>query len=386
MKLQRTLPLSEPFAIRLVPTIAVAGLCRKLAGFAFAMARLGRRNAGMAWQDVSIGGCDTHGRGPFGTSAPAGREAAAIGSLQRRTFGIMRSTCWRFIAGGLVALGLGGPITVQSALAFDANAPAESDEAASADMFRAGTKAYFAGDKAKAADAFGFAADKGHPVAQWKLGRMYQEGDGVATDDYKAFELFSEVANDHADDAPHSAQAPFVSNSFVELGVYYLNGIKDTAVTPNVERARELFTYAASYFGDADAQYHLGLLYLDPAREKERDPRLGARWLKLAAEKGHAAAQARLGEMLVEGTDLKRNVVAGLMWLTVASAHADDRDEAWIREAQEDAMAIATEKERRRATQLAEQVLAKSGEADKAADVANSADQAPSRVVGDASR
>ncbi|WP_208948424.1 tetratricopeptide repeat protein [Segnochrobactrum spirostomi] len=298
----------------------------------------------------------------------------------------MRSTCWRFIAGGLVALGLGGPITVQSALAFDANAPAESDEAASADMFRAGTKAYFAGDKAKAADAFGFAADKGHPVAQWKLGRMYQEGDGVATDDYKAFELFSEVANDHADDAPHSAQAPFVSNSFVELGVYYLNGIKDTAVTPNVERARELFTYAASYFGDADAQYHLGLLYLDPAREKERDPRLGARWLKLAAEKGHAAAQARLGEMLVEGTDLKRNVVAGLMWLTVASAHADDRDEAWIREAQEDAMAIATEKERRRATQLAEQVLAKSGEADKAADVANSADQAPSRVVGDASR
>lgn len=287
-----------------------------------------------------------------------------------------------------------------SALDADASgqqpAPAGvSGSSTPAEAFRAGTKAYFAGDKAAAADAFGTAADMGHPVAQWKLGRMYQEGDGVTEDDYRAFELFSEVANAHADDAPASAQAPFVANAFVELGSYYLSGIKNT-VTPNVERARELYTYAASYFGDADAQYRLGQLYLTgapasddneppaaalamtapvktasaasaPARalaaaaeaSENRDPRLAARWLKLAAEKGHPQAQALLGKMLVDGSDIRRNMVAGLMWLTVASSSMQDSENNdWIRMAQEDAFSVATLKERVRATELARAWLA----------------------------
>lgn len=229
------------------------------------------------------------------------------------------------------------------------------------DVFRAGTKAYFAGDKATAADAFGSAADLGHPVAQWKLGRMYQEGDGVDADDYKAFQLFSEVANSHADDAPSSADAPFVASAFVELGEYYLNGIKDTAIEPNVTRARELFTYAASYFGDASAQYELAKLYLDGAAG-DRDPQIAARWLKLAAMKGYPAAQARLGEMLVEGSDLKRDVVAGLMWLTVARQYSTTGGEDWIRDMQEQAFSLATERERRRATELADAWIMTNGD------------------------
>lgn len=226
------------------------------------------------------------------------------------------------------------------------------------DLFRAGTKAYFSGDKAKAVDAFNFAADLGHPVAQWKLGRMYQEGDGVTEDDLKAFDLFSKVANAHAEDAPHSPQAPFVASAFVELGQYYLNGIKNTAVEPNVARARELFTYAASYFGDAGAQYELGKLYLEG---DDRDPQLAARWLKLAAMKGHAAAQARLGQMLVSGKDLDRNLVAGLMWLTIARTHTNATEDDWIREMQEEAFSVATETERRRATKLADSWIAENG-------------------------
>ena len=31
---------------------------------------------------------------------------------------------------------------------------------------------------------------------------MYAEGDGVERNDYKAFELFSDVANAHADESP----------------------------------------------------------------------------------------------------------------------------------------------------------------------------------------
>jgi TPR repeat protein len=253
---------------------------------------------------------------------------------------------------------VGGLALCEPARALDPAAAPPAD-ASPVEFFREGTKAYFAGDKAKAVDAYGFAADLGHPVAQWKLGRMYQDGDGVAENDLKAFELFSEVANAHADDAPQSPQAPFVASAFVQLGTYYLNGIQDSAIEPNVTRARELYTYAASYFGDADAQFQLARLYLEVAPE-ERDPKLAARWLKLAAKKGHHGAQAMLGQMLVEGNGVKRNVVAGLMWLTVARSNAPVEDD-WIREEQEQAFSLASEKERRKATEMAEAWISTNG-------------------------
>ena len=71
-----------------------------------------------------------------------------------------------------------------------------------------------------------YAAEGGHPVAQWKLGRMYADGDGVIQDDLRAFEYFSRIANAHAEDSPSAPQATIVANAFVALGRYYLNGIR----------------------------------------------------------------------------------------------------------------------------------------------------------------
>ena len=92
-----------------------------------------------------------------------------------------------------------------------------------------------------------YAAEGGHPVAQWKLGRMYADGDGVAQDDLRAFEYFSRIANAHAEDSPSAPQATIVANAFVALGRYYLNGIPNSKIKSDPERAREMFSYAASY-------------------------------------------------------------------------------------------------------------------------------------------
>ena len=108
-----------------------------------------------------------------------------------------------------------------------------------------------------------YAAEGGHPVAQWKLGRMYADGDGVIQDDLRAFEYFSRIANAHAEDSPSAPQATIVANAFVALGRYYLKGIPNSKVKPDPDRAREMFSYAASYFGNADAQYDLARLYLN---------------------------------------------------------------------------------------------------------------------------
>lgn len=236
------------------------------------------------------------------------------------------------------------------ALAFDPSNP--GPDASPAEAFRLGFDAYRHGDKVTAVEALGFAAENGHPIAQWKLGRMYAEGDGITRDDYKAFEYFSEIADAHADDSPSEPGARFVSNAFVALGTYYKNGIPDTEVKPNLGRARQIFAYAASYFGDADAQLNLARMYYE-GEGGDRDPLQAARWAKLAADKGNVGAQALLGHLLFEGDGIKREPVVGLMFLSIARDRAEP-SQRWIFELQEQALSVASESERRTAIALAE--------------------------------
>lgn len=208
--------------------------------------------------------------------------------------------------------------------------------------FRSGTQSYLAGEKEKAVSELGYAADQGHALAQWKLGRMYAEGDGVKRNDLKAFQYFSKLAQNNADVAPNGAQARFVSNAFVAVGAYYQTGIPNTPVKADTERARQMYTYAASYFGDADAQYYLARLYLT-----EKDSRQAARWLSLAAQKGQHQAQAVLGRMLFTGEGgLPRQAARGLMWLTLAREAAAGADDGWIVEYYDDALAHSTNDDR----------------------------------------
>jgi TPR repeat protein len=198
-----------------------------------------------------------------------------------------------------------------------------------------------------------YAAEGGHPIAQWKLGRMYANGDGVTQDDLRAFEYFSRIANAHAEDSPSAPQAAIVANAFVALGRYYLNGIPNSKVKPDTERAREMFSYAASYFGNADAQYDLARLYLKTPDASRDDFRYGARWLGLAAQKGQHQAQALLGQMLFNGDRLPPQRARGLMFLTLARDSALP-DEAWIKESYNRAIAKASDDDRAMALQMLE--------------------------------
>ncbi len=115
----------------------------------------------------------------------------------------------------------------------------------------------------------------------------------------------------------------------------------NSQVRADPARARELFSYAASYFGDADAQYHLARMYLDGVG-LPRDPRLAARWLGLAANKRQYPAQAVLGHMLFKGESVPRQAALGLMWLTLAR----ESDVPWITELYNSAFKQATADER----------------------------------------
>ncbi len=272
-----------------------------------------------------------------------------------RIFGVLR------IAGFSLALVWASAWPITEAGALDPVSTEKPTDLSPDEIFRNANTAFRQGDKTSAIKLLEEAADLGHPGAQWVLGAHYRTGDGVPVDNLKAFQIFNEIANSHADDAPNSPQAPFVASAFVALGSYYLTGIHDTAIKPNIDEARRLLTYAASYFGDREAQYKLGMIYVDPAFE-ERDPTQAARWLTLAARKGHGGAQARLGQLLFTGDEaLPRKPLQGLVWLTIARAHAQGTSDDWIRDLQEEAFSVAAESDRRQAVKLAQQWIAKNG-------------------------
>jgi TPR repeat protein len=243
----------------------------------------------------------------------------------------------------------GAPLNPQ-----DAALPVVSAQpGAAAALKRAAVPAPAAAPSTTSLTSLQYAAEGGHPVAQWKLGRMYADGDGVTQDDLRAFEYFSRIANAHAEDSPSEPQAAIVANAFVALGRYYLNGIPNSRVKADTERAREMFSYAASYFGNADAQYDLARLYLKTPDASRDDFRYGARWLGLAAQKGQHQAQALLGQMLFNGDRLPRQAARGLMWLTLARDSAAP-DEIWIKENYNRAIAKASDDDRAMALQMLE--------------------------------
>lgn len=251
------------------------------------------------------------------------------------------------VLGALIVVGLSGPV-----MAFDGQPAAPNRSIGPQDLspteaLRAGARQYYSGDKAAALSSLQYAAENGQPMAAWKLGEMYAKGDGVPEDDLKAYEYYSQIVREHGDDRPDAPDAPFVSSAFVALGSYYLNGI-DGAVPKNEARARQIFTHAASYFGDAEAQYELGRMYQDS------NNRMAVRWYNLAALKGHVGAQARLGETLYGlGTSDKKKA-RGLMWMTVARQQAQGPEASWINAMHEQYFAVSPEPVRQMARSLAD--------------------------------
>lgn len=180
--------------------------------------------------------------------------------------------------------------------------------------------------------ALKYAASQGHPLAQWKLGRMYADGDGVPRDDVQAYNYFlSIVSSFHEDDDDELDRRDLavVANAYVAVGVYALNGVAKAKVEADPARAFSMFQFAAMNFGDPNAQYNLGRMLLD-GRGCEKDQRQAARWFNLAAEKQHHAAQALLGHMLFFGQGVQQQKGRGLMWLTLARDSATAPKDKWI--------------------------------------------------------
>ena len=122
------------------------------------------------------------------------------------------------------------PLALCAAIALFGSAPI-----ANAHDQERGWAAYEKGDYALAAELIRPYAEQGDPEAQFKLGRMYQEGQGVSKDQAEAVKWYRLSAE---------AGQPFAQNN---LGVMYKNG---WGVTQDYVQAYFWFSLAASYYFD----------------------------------------------------------------------------------------------------------------------------------------
>lgn len=252
-----------------------------------------------------------------------------------------------------------------SAFAFD-GADKSPANPAPLDIFKnphqaleAALESYRSGNPASSVEALKYAAAGGESLAKWKLGRMYADGDGVQRDDYKAYQYFAQIVDGYDEDNPNWREKSVVASAYVACGVFELNGIAGSKLKPDPDEALKLFFYAATNFGDPNAEYNLARLYMDGAAGLAKDNRQAARWLNLAAEKGHVESQALLGHMLFSGDGVPAQKARGLMWLTLAreganarvksSDKAQDKAQDWVRELYEADVKTASDTDRQAA-------------------------------------
>ncbi len=257
---------------------------------------------------------------------------------------------------GATAMGLAPALALDSSSANASRRIPAQQFASGQQALRMGLDDLKAGNVEASVPALAYAAASGEPLASWKLGEMYANGDGVPRDDFKAYHYFDQLVESYDEDQPDPRDLSAFSSAFVAVGVFCLNGIPNTDVGADPKRAYKLFQYAATTFGDPDAQYNLARMYMFGAGGLAKDDIAVIRWLALAAKRGHPPSQALLGHMLFKGEGVLDQRARGLMWLEFAKDGAQNPKDQWIRELYGRDFEKASDSDRRQASAMHEAV------------------------------
>jgi TPR repeat protein len=149
--------------------------------------------------------------------------------------------------------------------------------AAFAGVFEQANAAYDTQDFTKAAALYQQAAGQNYALAQYRLGMLYINGQGVEQSDEQAADAFAKAADQGLGIAQYS------------LGVLYQKG---RGVTKSKPRAAQLFRVAADQ-DVAQAQYSLAFLYFY-GQGVLQSRELAVSWLKKSAALGNYDARLQL--------------------------------------------------------------------------------------------
>lgn len=162
-------------------------------------------------------------------------------------------------------------LIIAAALALSSTVIFGSPAVAQEDAFNRALSADERGDYVEAVKWYRMAADQGYAGAQYNLGVMYDNGEGVSE---------------------------------------------------NVAEAAKWYRRAADQ-GHALAQYNLGLMHDNGEGVPENDAE-AVKWYRRAAAQGRAKAQGHLGRMYALGEGVPEDDVQAYMWLNLSAAQGDE--------------------------------------------------------------
>jgi TPR repeat protein len=161
-------------------------------------------------------------------------------------------------------------------------------------------------DYVTAANEYRPLAERGDPEGQYRIGRMYEFGNGYAQDKAQGIAWIRKAAAQGHVDAEQ------------ELGVVYATG---DGIAEDDVQAVAWFRKAAEH-GDATAQYNLGLLYAK-GQGVTKDYAQSVDWWRKSATQGNVDALFKLAVVYHNGEGATQDEVAALANATLAARNGD---------------------------------------------------------------
>ena len=174
--------------------------------------------------------------------------------------------------------------------------------------FMDGVTAYKNGDYTTAFKKFREWAEQGDKQAQFKIGYMYQNGQGVVQNYKEAVSWFRKAAEQEYEKAQYS------------LALIYGEG---KGVTQDYKEAARWYRKAAIR-GHARAQYNLGQLFLR-GDGVVKDYKEASRWFRKAANRRIVQAQNNLGAFYLQGMGVVQDYVQAHSWFYIAEKHGHQK-------------------------------------------------------------
>jgi TPR repeat protein len=198
--------------------------------------------------------------------------------------------------------------------------------------------AYDRGDYATALSSARPAAERNDPAAQYILGLLYENGQGVAQDDAEAARWYQKAADQGHAKAQHrmgrlyqntldyaealrwyqKAADQGNADSQNNIGKLYYNG---WSVPQDYAEALRWYQKAGDQ-GNATAQYNIGSLY-EHGRGVAEDRTEAARWYQKAAGQGLAVAQNKIGKLYENGYGVAEDRAEAARWYRKAADQGD---------------------------------------------------------------
>ncbi len=184
-------------------------------------------------------------------------------------------------------------------------------------------------DYKEAAKWYSKAAEQGLPDAQCNLGMMYAKGKCVPQDYKEAVKWYTKAAEQGLAGAQFLlgtiyAEGRGVPQDYKEAIKWFTRVAKQGFAWENVadhKLAEVQFNLAEQ--GYAEAQFNLGVMY-DNGRGVPQDYKEAVKWYTKAAEQGLAEAQYNMGVMYADGEGVAEDYVEAYKWWNLAAAQGNE--------------------------------------------------------------